>query len=183
MSTTTFSWETTELFGFADGTRLAYIRWERDIGWGARGHKAERHCVAVREFDTFGPRADFEVTFMTAAEYDRAESDDFARRHQECLAGCSHGDVCVSEPDGVNDCRCGGSEGQPVGDGNSTPLGYVHDKCRAFVTTLYVRDTILASLMLREGVEINALTAGERANNLAMELVELFDIKLKTKGL
>jgi hypothetical protein len=118
---------------------------------------------------------------MTNAEYDRAESDDFARRHQECLAECSHGDVCVSEPDGVNDCRCGGSEGQPVDDGKGV-LGFVHDQCRAHFTTLYVRDTILASLMRRAGVEINVLTAGERANNLAMELVELFDIKLKTKG-
>jgi hypothetical protein len=104
----------------------------------------------------------------------RELDDDFNARHQPCdLDGCTKGDVCVSAPDGQNWCGCNGAEGSKVAD------GYVHDTCRDHYTTLLLRDEILAGLLVRRGMEITDITAGERANNLAIILREMFDVRLK----
>lgn len=47
------------MFGFTDGTRLAWVRWEKIYHAGFETR--DRVCVAVRDFDTLGPVANFKA--------------------------------------------------------------------------------------------------------------------------
>ena len=101
----------------------------------------------------------------------------FNRTHLECDV-CSE-TVCSRNTDGTSDCPgCDHEMGEFICD-DMGPVSCVHDDCRAQYVTLAVRDAIKESLMVRVGFEINSMTASERANNLAVSLMELFKIEIK----
>lgn len=57
MNTIKTSWESAELYGFKNGIRFAWVRYEVTTKGGITVG-GDRRAVAVRELDTHGPRAD-----------------------------------------------------------------------------------------------------------------------------
>ena len=103
---------------------------------------------------------------------EREQLDAFNDAHPNCLS-CEDA-ACLDKT--CRDCSLPLAS-EVRDDGRVT--GYVHDDCRAHYTALAVRDAIVASLMQRTGAEINELTASERANNCAIALCEMFDVRLR----
>lgn len=101
------------------------------------------------------------------SDEDRAQS--FRDTHPQC-AECGER-CCPFNADGTLPaehfwCDADGAELLPSGE-------CLHESCKPHYTQVLIRDTIKDGLLVRRGVEINELTASERANNICLQVYEV----------